>query len=87
MMAMSAGTAMAGQCADEWDGNDMLTTMISLTAIKTTINKKNNEGGWMGSSSSPLCRCSGLRSTNNNNGGGGASEDEDLEDNDDRSGG
>ena len=86
-MAMSAATAMAGQRADEWDGNDMLTTMISLTAIKTTINKKINEGGWMGSSSSPLRRCSGLRSTNNNNGGGGASEDEDLEDNDDRSGG
>ena len=87
MMAMSAATAMAGQRADEWDGNDMSTTMISLTAIKMTIDKKYNEGGWMGSSSSPLRRCSGLRSTNNNNGGGRELEDEDVEDNDDRSGG
>ena len=34
--------------ANEWDGNDLSTTMmISLTAIKTTINKKYNKEGWM----------------------------------------
>ena len=60
--------------------------MISLTATKTTINKKYDKGGWMGSSS-PLRRCSGLRriggwplQTGTNNGGGVASEDDDMED-------
>ena len=34
--------------ANEWDGNDLsTTTIISLTATKTTINKKYDEGGWM----------------------------------------
>ncbi len=34
--------------ANEWDGNGVsTTTMISLTATKTTINKKYDEGGWM----------------------------------------
>ncbi len=43
--------AIAGQHTDEWDCNGVLKTMISLTATKTTINKKYDEGGWMGSSS------------------------------------
>ena len=32
--------AMAGQHVDEWDGNDVSKTMISLAAMKTTNNKK-----------------------------------------------
>jgi len=48
MMAMAAATAMAGQHADKWVGNDVSKTMISFTATKTTINKKYDEGGWMG---------------------------------------
>ena len=57
-MAMAVATVMAGQRVDKWDGDDVLMTMISLTATKTTINKKYDEGGWMGSSS-PLRCCSG----------------------------
>jgi hypothetical protein len=38
---MATAAAMAiGQRADKSDGNDVSTTMISLTATKTTINKK-----------------------------------------------
>ena len=62
-MAMAVATVMAGQRADEWDGDDVLMTMISLTATKTTINKKYDEGGWMGSSS-PLRCCSGESAEN-----------------------
>lgn len=62
-MAMAVATVMAGQRADEWDGDDVLMTMISLTATKTTINKKYDEGGWMGSSS-PLRCCSGKSAEN-----------------------
>ena len=51
MMATATATAMAGQRADEWDGDDKSMTMIFLTTTKTTINKKYDEGGWMGSSS------------------------------------
>jgi hypothetical protein len=50
-MAMAVVTVLAGQRADEWDGDDVLMTMISLMVTKTTINKKYDEGGWMGSSS------------------------------------
>jgi hypothetical protein len=32
-MAMAVVRVMAGQCAEEWDGDDVLMTMISLTAI------------------------------------------------------
>ncbi len=39
-MATAAAMAMAGQHADKADGNDVSTTMISLTAIKTTIKMK-----------------------------------------------
>ncbi len=60
--------------------------MISLTATKTTINKKYGEGGWMGSSF-PLRHCSGLRrigggplQTGTNDGGGAALEDDNVED-------
>jgi hypothetical protein len=63
-MAMAVATVMAGQRADEWwDGDDVLMTMISLTATKMTINKKYDEGGWMGSSS-PLRCCSGESAEN-----------------------
>ena len=64
----------------------MSKTMFSLTATKTTINKKYGKVGWMGSSS-PLRCCSGLRRigggppvTGTNNGGGVASEGKDVED-------
>jgi hypothetical protein len=84
-MATSAAMAIAGQHTDEWDGNGVSKRMISLTATKMTINKKYNEGGWLGSSS-PLRCCSvlrrmdgGLPLTGTNNGGGVASEDEDDE--------
>jgi hypothetical protein len=84
-MATSAAMAIAGQHTDEWDGNGVLKTMISLTATKTTINKKYDEGGWLGSSS-PLRCCSVLRRmgggpplTGTNNGSGVALEDEDVE--------
>ena len=85
-MATAAAMALVGQHTDEWDCNGVLKMMISLTATKTAINKKYNEGGWMGSSS-PLGCCSGLRTIGGgpplmgtNNGGGVASEDEDVED-------
>jgi hypothetical protein len=78
--------AIAGQLTDEWACNDVSKTTISLTATKTTINKKYNEGGWMGSSSHLQC-CSGLGRigggpplTGANNRGGVASEDDDVED-------
>jgi hypothetical protein len=87
-MATAVAIAIAGQHTDKWDGNGVSKMMISLMATKTTINKKYNKGGWMGSSS-PLRCCSGLRRigrglplTGNNNGGGVASEDEDVEDDD-----
>ena len=38
-------TTIAGQHTDEWDGNGVSKTMISLTAPMTTINKKYNKGG------------------------------------------
>ncbi len=38
-------TSIAGQHTDKWDGNGVSKTMISLTASKTTINKKYNKGG------------------------------------------
>ena len=85
-MATAAAMAIAGQHTDEWDCNGVSKTMISLTATKTTINKKYDKGGWM-RSSSPLRFCSGLRRigggpplTGTNNGGGVASEDDDVED-------
>ena len=84
-MATSAAMAIAGQHTDKWDGNGVLKTMISVTATKTTINKKYDEGGWLGPSS-PLRCCSVLRRmgggpplTGTNNGGGVALEDEDVE--------
>jgi hypothetical protein len=43
-MATVAATVTAVQHADEWDGNDVWTTMISLTVTKTTINKKYDKG-------------------------------------------
>ena len=62
----------------------MSTAMISLMAMKMIINKKYNEGEWMGSFL-PLQCCSGLRKidggppqTDMNNGGGGALEDDDV---------
>ena len=85
-MATAAAMAIAGQHTGEWDCNGVSKTMISMTATKTTINKKYDEGGWM-RSSSPLRCCSGLRRidggpplTGTNNGGGVASEDDDVED-------
>ena len=83
MMATAAAIAMAGRLVDELDGNNMLKRIISMTATKTTINKKYK---WMGSTSSLQC-CSGLRRiggglllTGTNNGGSVALEDEDVED-------
>ena len=67
-----------------WQGVSKM--MISLTAMKTTINKKYNKGGWMGSSS-PLQCCSGLRRIGRGpprmgtkNDSSVALEDEDMED-------
>ena len=85
-MATAAAMAIAGQHTDERDCNGVSKTMISLTATKTTINKKYDKGGWM-RSSSPLRCCSGLRRidggpplSGTNNGGGVALEDDDVED-------
>ncbi len=85
-MATAAAMAIAGQHLDEWDGNNMSKMMISLMATKMTINKKYNEGGWMGFSFS-LWHCSGLRRigggpllAGTNNGSSAALEDEDVED-------
>jgi hypothetical protein len=47
-MPLAATMAMAGQRTDKWDSdNASRTTMISSIKMKTTINKKYDEGGWI----------------------------------------